>query len=142
MVKLVEFLLNEKIFTGEFTFGFELEAICAIDNPEYVKKFISKYYPDPELKEDSSIIPTREEQYPFEYASDILTFNIPTILKVNSSNSLAPQSNAPYQAITASVKDALRLGCAAIGFTIYPGSDNAYEMMSEISAMAEEALPH
>lgn len=64
---------------------------------------------------------------------------IPTILKVNSSNSLAPKSNAPYQAITASVKDALRLGCAAIGFTIYPGSDNAYEMMGEISAMAEEA---
>ena len=64
---------------------------------------------------------------------------IPTILKVNSSNSLTPKSNAPYQAITASVKDALRLGCAAIGFTIYPGSDNAYEMMGEISAMAEEA---
>ena len=64
---------------------------------------------------------------------------IPTILKVNSSNSLVPK-NAPYdQAVTSSVKDAVRLGCAAIGFTIYPGSHQALAMMEEISAMAEEA---
>jgi class I fructose-bisphosphate aldolase len=61
---------------------------------------------------------------------------IPTILKVNSSNSLA---SAKDQAITGSVRDALRLGCSAIGFTIYPGGDNAFEMMEEIGAMAEEA---
>lgn len=62
---------------------------------------------------------------------------IPTILKVNSSNSLA--SGKPNQAVTASVKDALRLGCSAIGFTIYPGSAMAFDMMEEIRAMAEEA---
>src|ERR1700752_5330192 len=45
---------------------------------------------------------------------------IPTILKLNSSNSLATSKD---QAVTGSVSDALRLGCAAIGFTIYPGSD-------------------
>lgn len=45
---------------------------------------------------------------------------IPTILKVNSSNSLHNGGTAPYQATTASVRDALRLGCSAIGFTIYP----------------------
>ena len=28
----------------------------------------------------------------------------------------------PYSALTGSVKDALRLGCSAIGYTIYPGS--------------------
>ena len=61
---------------------------------------------------------------------------IPTILKVNSSNSLA---SAKDQAITGSVRDALRLGCSAIGFTIYPGSEHAFEMMEEIGAMAEEA---
>ena len=43
------------------------------------------------------------------------------------------------QAVTASVKDALRIGCAAIGFTIYPGSEDQYEMMEEIRALAEEA---
>src|SRR5208283_2624344 len=47
---------------------------------------------------------------------------IPTILKVNSSNSLARAKEAPSQAVTGSVQDALRLGCSAIGFTIYPGS--------------------
>lgn len=65
---------------------------------------------------------------------------IPTILKVNSSNSLA--TSTPDQALTGSVKDALRLGCAAIGFTIYPGSDNAFCMMEEIRAMSEEAKAH
>jgi class I fructose-bisphosphate aldolase len=35
--------------------------------------------------------------------------------------------------------DALRLGCSAIGFTIYPGSEDQYEMMEEIREMADEA---
>lgn len=64
---------------------------------------------------------------------------IPTILKVNSSNSLHNGGTAPHQATTASVKDALRLGCSAIGFTIYPGSDAAFDMFEEIREMAEEA---
>ena len=64
---------------------------------------------------------------------------IPTILKVNSANSLARAKENPSQAVTASVKDALRLGCSAIGFTIYPGSDVAYHMMEEIAEMGKEA---
>ncbi len=67
---------------------------------------------------------------------------IPTILKVNSANSLARAKEAPSQAVTASVRDALRLGCSAIGFTIYPGSDAAYPMMEEIAEMAGEAKAH
>ena len=61
---------------------------------------------------------------------------IPTILKCNSANSLSTNKD---QAVTASVGDALRLGCAAIGFTIYPGSEDQYEMIEEIREMAEEA---
>lgn len=61
---------------------------------------------------------------------------IPTILKMNSANTLSPAKN---QAVTASVRDALQLGCVAIGFTIYPGSDSAYDMMEEIRALAKEA---
>ena len=61
---------------------------------------------------------------------------IPTILKMNSSNSL---STIKDQAVTASVKDALRLGCSAIGFTIYPGSEYAFAQMEELRALAEEA---
>ncbi len=67
---------------------------------------------------------------------------IPTILKVNSANSLARAKEGPSQAVTASVRDALRLGCSAIGFTIYPGSDLAYEMMEEIAEMGREAKAH
>lgn len=61
---------------------------------------------------------------------------IPTILKVNSSNSLATDKN---QGLTGSVNDALRLGCSAIGFTIYPGSEFAFDLIEEIREMAEEA---
>lgn len=71
--------------------------------------------------------------------ADTFAGRIPTILKMNSSNSLESKLSAPYQAINASVEDALRLGCSAIGFTIYPGSDMAMEMMAEISELALEA---
>ena len=64
---------------------------------------------------------------------------IPFILKANSSNSLA---TAKDQAVTGSVRDALRLGCSAIGFTIYPSADQAFEQMEEIRALAEEAKAH
>src|SRR6266851_5255054 len=67
---------------------------------------------------------------------------IPTILKVNSANSLARAKEDPAQALTGSVRDALRLGCSAIGFTIYPGSDAAYGMMEEIAEMGKEAKAH
>jgi len=61
---------------------------------------------------------------------------IPTILKVNSSNSL---STTKDQAVTGTVQDALRLGCSAIGFTIYPGSEYQFEMMEELRELAAEA---
>lgn len=61
---------------------------------------------------------------------------IPTILKLNSSNSLAVQID---QAVTGSVADALRLGCSAIGFTIYPGSEQFFEQEEELRELAAEA---
>ena len=71
-----------------------------------------------------------------EAGADTFAGQVPTILKVNSANSLARMKD---QAITGSVGDALRLGCSAIGFTIYPASDDQFEMMEEIREMAEEA---
>jgi class I fructose-bisphosphate aldolase len=71
--------------------------------------------------------------------ADTYAGKIPTILKLNSANSLARQKEAPDQAVTASVDDALRLKCAAIGFTIYPGSDAQYGQMEEIAALSREA---
>jgi class I fructose-bisphosphate aldolase len=67
---------------------------------------------------------------------------IPLILKVNSGNSLSRNKEAPSQTVYGSVKDALRLGCAAIGYTIYPGSDAQYGMMDELRGLIEEAKAH
>ena len=64
---------------------------------------------------------------------------IPLILKANSANSMSRLKEGADQAVTANVRDALRLGCAAIGFTIYPGSDAAYAQMEEIAELAREA---
>ena len=74
-----------------------------------------------------------------EAGADTFAGQIPTILKVNSANSLMGPGAGKNQAVTASVSDALRLGCAAIGFTIYPGSDQAIDMFEEIRDMREEA---
>ncbi len=74
-----------------------------------------------------------------EAGADTFAGQIPTILKVNSANSLIPEVAPKTQAITASVDDALRLGCSAIGFTIYPGSSAALNMFSDIAEMRREA---
>ena len=74
-----------------------------------------------------------------EAGADTFAGQIPTILKVNSANSLMSGTAGKNQAVTASVDDALRLGCAAIGFTIYPGSDMALDMFEEIVEMRKEA---
>jgi class I fructose-bisphosphate aldolase len=71
-----------------------------------------------------------------EAVADRVAGQIPLILKMNSANSW---SRLKDQAVTATVNDALRLGCSAIGFTIYPGSDDCYNMMEEFRDLAEEA---
>jgi class I fructose-bisphosphate aldolase len=68
-----------------------------------------------------------------EFAGDI-----PTILKLNNSDSLYGGAD-PCSAVTGCVDDALRLGCAAIGFTIYPASSLRNEMYEQFRELAEEA---
>jgi fructose-bisphosphate aldolase, class I len=63
---------------------------------------------------------------------------IPLILKANNHDVLHDEKD-PISAVTGSVHEALRLGCCAIGFTIYPGSANAQRMYEQIRAIAEEA---
>lgn len=63
---------------------------------------------------------------------------VPLILKVNDHDVLSDEKD-PTQALTGSVRDALRLGCMGIGFTIYPGSTHRLEMYQQIRAYAEEA---
>jgi len=71
-----------------------------------------------------------------EFAGDL-----PLILKA-SNHDLLMNEKDPDQALTATVHDALRLGCAAIGFTIYPGSSHRLAMYEMVRAQAEEAKKH
>lgn len=74
-----------------------------------------------------------------EAGADTFAGAIPTILKMNSSNSLMSAQFPPDQSVTATVNDALRLGCSAIGMTIYPASDHSLSMYEEVREMAAEA---
>ena len=63
---------------------------------------------------------------------------IPLILKLNSHDTLHDEKD-PMPSVTGSVRDALRLGCSAVGFTIYPGSSHCNAMYEQLRAIAEEA---
>ncbi len=67
---------------------------------------------------------------------------VPLILKVNNSDSLSKMGGAPCSAVTAGVKDAIRLGCVAVGFTIYPGSDARNTQLQELRELTAEAKAH
>ncbi|ACL64785.1 Fructose-bisphosphate aldolase [Anaeromyxobacter dehalogenans 2CP-1] len=64
---------------------------------------------------------------------------IPLILKLNNSDSLSKTGGAPCSAVTASVKEAVRLGCSAVGFTIYPASDARNTQLEELREITQEA---
>jgi fructose-bisphosphate aldolase, class I len=68
-----------------------------------------------------------------EYAGEI-----PLILKVNNHDSLNDERD-PISAVTSGVEDALRLGCSAIGFTIYPGSSERNQMYEQLRELTLEA---
>ncbi|ACI99218.1 class I fructose-bisphosphate aldolase [Rhodospirillum centenum] len=76
---------------------------------------------------------------PLEAGAGTFAGSIPLILKMNSSNSLSRLKEGADQAVTASIDDALRLGCSAIGFTIYPGSDAMFGQFEEIRELSREA---
>ena len=63
---------------------------------------------------------------------------IPLILKLNSHDTLHDEKD-PLPSVTGSVSDALRLGCAAVGFTIYPGSAHCNAMYEQLRGIAEDA---
>ena len=63
---------------------------------------------------------------------------IPLILKLNNHDVLHDDKD-PLPSVTGSVGDALRLGCSAVGFTIYPGSAHCNAMYEQVRAIAEEA---
>src|SRR3984893_12023124 len=66
---------------------------------------------------------------------------IPLILKLNNSDSLS-KGHAPESAVTGSVQDAVRLGCVAIGYTIYPGSSARNHQYENLAHLADQAKEH
>ncbi|MEK7397901.1 MAG: class I fructose-bisphosphate aldolase [Candidatus Poribacteria bacterium] len=75
-----------------------------------------------------------------EAASDIIAeADLPTILKVNSHDLMMPDDDDPNPAITSWVDDAVRLNCAAVGFTIYPGSLHSKDMYEQVRELAQDA---
>ncbi|OGX14000.1 MAG: fructose-bisphosphate aldolase, partial [Nitrospirae bacterium RIFCSPLOWO2_12_FULL_63_8] len=73
-----------------------------------------------------------------EAAAGDFAGDIPLILKLNNHDVLNDDKD-PISAVTGSVRDALRLGCAAVGYTIYPGSVHSKVMYEQLRAIAEEA---
>jgi len=71
-----------------------------------------------------------------EAGADTFAGAVPLILKCNSSNSHATSKD---QAVYGTVDDALRLGCSAVGLTLYPGWDDQFEMMAEFRELCAEA---
>jgi fructose-bisphosphate aldolase, class I len=63
---------------------------------------------------------------------------VPLILKLNNSDTLA-KVDQPCSAVTGSVDDAVRLGCVAIGYTIYPGSSARNRMYEDLKELTREA---
>lgn len=63
---------------------------------------------------------------------------VPLILKLNSHDILQDEVD-PLGGQTASVKDALRLGCVGIGYTIYPGTKDRRLQYEQFRAIAGEA---
>ncbi len=64
--------------------------------------------------------------------------DVPLILKCNNHDVLNDEKD-PISAITSGVDDALRLGCVAIGFTIYPGSSERTEIYQQLRELTAEA---
>jgi class I fructose-bisphosphate aldolase len=76
-----------------------------------------------------------------EASADKFAGQVPLILKLNNSDLLA-KIDQPISAITASVKDAVRLGCSAIGYTIYPGSAARNPMYEHLRELILDAKDH
>jgi len=66
---------------------------------------------------------------------------IPLILKLNNHDVLHDEKD-PVSAQTGTVKEALRLGCVGVGYTIYPGSSGSQIMYQQVREIGQEAKEH
>lgn len=69
-------------------------------------------------------------------AKPIYVDTVPTIMKLNSAATTNEEKN---NAQTGTVDDAVRLRCAAVGFTVYPGSPYYYAQLEQLTKVMAEA---
>jgi class I fructose-bisphosphate aldolase len=72
-----------------------------------------------------------------KYKSELKKAKIPLILKLNGKTNLV--KGDPISAQIATVKEAVKLGASAVGFTIYLGSIHEEEMLEEFAKIEREA---
>lgn len=72
-----------------------------------------------------------------KYQKELKKSKIPLILKLNGKTSLV--KGDPLSAQICTVKEAIKLGAKAVGFTIYIGSIHEEEMIEEFSKIVKEA---
>jgi class I fructose-bisphosphate aldolase len=72
-----------------------------------------------------------------KYNSEIKKSKVPLIVKLNGKTNLL--KGEPYSTQICSVKEAIKLGAKAVGYTIYIGSDKEAVMLKEFDKIEEEA---
>lgn len=72
-----------------------------------------------------------------KYLNEIKKSKVPLIIKLNGKTSLV--KGEPISRQLCSVKEAIKLGAVAVGYTIYAGSENENIMLSEFEKIEEEA---
>jgi len=65
--------------------------------------------------------------------------DLPLILRLNSGNALNPEKIAITRPVTATVRDALRIGACAVCFTVCVSSERSYEMLEDLKDVIAEA---
>ncbi|MEC8023232.1 MAG: class I fructose-bisphosphate aldolase [Myxococcota bacterium] len=73
-----------------------------------------------------------------EAVASTVAGQVPLILKMNNNESLYKSAD-PCSSVTSTVEDALRLGCTAVGFTVYPGSAHKNTLYEQIRELSSEA---
>ncbi len=74
-----------------------------------------------------------------EAAADAFAGSMPLILQMNSGEAFAHHTSDGHSPIRASLRDALRLGCAGVACTINPTQDKTSAAFEDIVQLVEEA---
>lgn len=73
-----------------------------------------------------------------KYYDPVLHNDLPLIVKLNGKTSLVKDID-PYSPLLCTVSEAVKLGAAAVGYTVYVGSEFENKMTEEFAAVVREA---